>query len=388
MRRILFTGGGTAGHVSPNLPLIATFRAAGWQVDYAGSRDGIERELIEPLGIGYHVVPTGKLRRYLAWENLADVFRVLAGCVAGARLCRRLRPDVVFAKGGFVSVPVAVGAYLARVPVVAHESDLTPGLATRIVARFARTVCTSFEETRVPNARAVRHTGTPLRAGLLAGAPDRGRELCGFDAERPVLLVVGGSLGSQRLNALVRAALPQLLERYQVAHVCGHGNADPALEAPGYRQFEFLREPYADLLACAALVVSRAGANGLYELIAARKPSLLVPLGRDASRGDQLENARWAVAHGCAEMAEEEGLDAAGLVQALDALWARRERLIARLAEVTVPDGRARLVTCLLAASGEAEPGPAAARLLAAAGEETEEARGSAGKKRGKDSTD
>ncbi len=337
-QRILFTGGGTAGHVTPSLALIQRLREAGWDVHYAGSAHGIERAIIEPLGVPYHALPTGKLRRYLSFENLLDVFRVLAGIVAGWRLARRLKPDVVFSKGGFVSVPVVLGARLAGVPVLAHESDCTPGLATRLVARRVAAVCTNFPGTHVSGAPRVLYTGTPLRPGLLAGSRQQGLAHAGLSGDKPVLLVVGGSLGSKALNACIRAALPRLLGRYEIIHVCGRGNVLPEADTAGYAQFEFVAEPYRDLLAAADLVLSRAGANGLLELIQARKPTLLVPLGTAASRGDQIENAAWASRQGLARQVLEADLDEDRLVAELAELLSGKDRLLERLAAFEVPD--------------------------------------------------
>lgn len=359
-RRILFTGGGTAGHVTPTLALIERLRAEGWEVHYAGSSQGIERDIIEPLGVPYHALATGKLRRYLSLQNLLDLFRVSAGVLQGWRLARRLRPDVVFSKGGFVSVPVVLGARLAGVPVLAHESDFTPGLATRLVAPRVAVVCSNFPQTRIPGARRLVYTGTPLRAGLLAGQRQRGLAHAGLDGAQPVLLVVGGSLGSQAVNALVRAALPQLLQRFEVIHICGRGNLDPGLTQPGYAQFEFVAEPYADLLAAADLVLSRAGANGLLELLQAGKPTLLVPLGTAASRGDQIENADWAVQQGLARRVLEADLDVARLLAELDGLWAEREALKAAMAAFEVPDSESLLLALINELAGVGQPGASA----------------------------
>lgn len=352
MPRILFTGGGTAGHVTPSLALIEALREAGWDLHYAGSRDGIERSIIEPLGLPYHALPTGKLRRYLSFENLLDVFRVLAGIFQGWRLARRLRPDVVFSKGGFVSVPVVFGARLAGVPVLAHESDCTPGLATRLVARHVAAVCTNFPDTQVSGARRVRYTGTPLRPGLLAGSRERGLAHAGLSGSRPVLLVVGGSLGSQALNACIRAALPRLLLHYEIIHICGRGNVSPEAASAGYAQFEFVVEPYRDLLAAADLVLSRAGANGLLELIQAHKPTLLVPLGTAASRGDQVENADWAAGRGLARRVLEADLNEERLLAELAGLLSEKDALQQQLTAFEVPDSERLLLGLLKELAG------------------------------------
>jgi len=347
--RILFTGGGTAGHVTPNLALMAALASEGHEIHYAGSRDGIERRLVASRGIPYHVLPTGKLRRYLSVENVLDAFRVAAGVVAGWRLARRLRPDLVFSKGGFVSVPVVLGARLAGVPVVAHESDLTPGLATRLVASRVDLVCTSFPDTEIPEARMTRHTGTPVRPELLVGKRARGRDYAELTGDKPVLLVVGGSLGSAFLNGLVRNCLDRLTARYQVVHVCGRGNLAEEIRVPGYVQFEFLGEPYADVLAAADLVVSRAGANAVFELIATAKPALLVPLTTAASRGDQVENALWMAERGLAHVVTESALTEDSFLTELETLAAEGPELAERMRATPRPDAMAELLDVIRA---------------------------------------
>jgi UDP-N-acetylglucosamine--N-acetylmuramyl-(pentapeptide) pyrophosphoryl-undecaprenol N-acetylglucosamine transferase len=346
-KRILLTGGGSAGHVTPNLALIDALTAEGWEVHYAGSADGIERRLVEGKVSAYHVVPVGKLRRYFSWENARDLFRVMHGLWVGWRIVGRLRPRVIFSKGGFVSVPAVVGGALRGIPVLAHESDFSPGLATRLVAPFVTTVCTTFRETRVPRARQLRFVGSPLRPALWAGDRTRGLTFLGFSGKRPVLLVVGGSLGATALNAALRSRLAALTARYDIVHLCGAGKEDPALEGPAYRQFAYLDDAYGDVLAAADRVVSRAGANGLFELLALRKISLLVPLGRGASRGDQLENSAWATAQGYALTVNEAALEGEGLDQALAALDAQAPTLAEALGRFEVPDALAEVMALL-----------------------------------------
>lgn len=346
-KRILLTGGGSAGHVTPNLALIDALTAEGWEVHYAGSADGIERRLVEGKVSAYHVVPVGKLRRYFSWENARDLFRVLHGLWVGWRIVGRLRPRVIFSKGGFVSVPAVVGGALRGIPVLAHESDFSPGLATRLVAPFVTTVCTTFRETRVPRARQLRFVGSPLRPALRAGDRTRGLTFLGFSGKRPVLMVVGGSLGATALNAALRSRLAALTARYDIVHLCGAGKEDPALEGPAYRQFAYLDDAYGDVLAAADRVVSRAGANGLFELLALRKISLLVPLGRGASRGDQLENSAWATAQDYALTVNEAALEGEGLDQALAALDALAPTLAEALGRFEVPDALAEVMALL-----------------------------------------
>jgi UDP-N-acetylglucosamine--N-acetylmuramyl-(pentapeptide) pyrophosphoryl-undecaprenol N-acetylglucosamine transferase len=349
---VLVTGGGSAGHVLPNLPVIERLLARGHRVHYAGSGAELERRLLAGLDIDYHVLPTGKLRRYLSLDNVRDAGRVVRGVVGALSLVRRLRPDVLFSKGGFVSVPPVLAAALCRVPVITHESDLTPGLANRIALRVAVVACCTFAETELPAGRARKvHTGIPLRPALLAGDAARGRAFTGTAPGRPLLVVMGGSLGARRLNEFVRANLPRLLAGYDVVHLCGAGNVDAAAARPGYVQHAFLDAPLGDVLAAAAAVVSRAGATALYELLALGKPTLLVPLPRSASRGDQLENARWALRHGAAAVLEESALSPDAVLSALAGLRADGG-LAARMRAVVPPGDAAARIVDLIEARG------------------------------------
>ena len=315
----MLTGGGTAGHVTPNLALLPALRARGFEPVYVGSRDGIERRLASEAGLAYHAVRTGKLRRYRSLQNLVDPFRILLGTLEAILLLRRLAPAVVFSKGGFVGVPVVVGAWVNRIPVVVHESDLTPGLANRLSFPFARRICLAFRETASRLAgREVVYTGTPVRASLLAGERARGLARFRLDPARRTVLVFGGSQGARAINEAVRAALPSLPRELQVLHVCGAGNVEPALEGrDDYRQYEYLDSDFGDAFACADVVVSRAGANSLAELLALRKPAVVIPLPRSASRGDQIDNARLFADKGYGLVLDQEGLDPASLLAAI-----------------------------------------------------------------------
>jgi len=341
VKHLLCTGGGTAGHVIPAIPVMQRALADGVRVSFVGSRSGLEAGLLEDLPVEYHGIASGKLRRYLSWENLVDVFRVAAGLWQAYWLLRRLRPDVVFSKGGFVSFPVVFAAWLLGIPVVAHESDLTPGLANRLSLPFVATLAVTFPVTEARDFRGrTVIAGTPLRPALLEGDAERGRALLDAPPGRPVLLVTGGSLGAEALNRAVVEALPRLLETFVVVHVCGAGKL-PDLRCAGYHPYEYVRGEWGDLLAAADLVVSRAGANTLFELLALRKPNLLVPLSRRASRGDQIENAAWARSAGYSRVLEEDGLASGGLVGAVQAAWADRAAMGAALQQFGTPDATA-----------------------------------------------
>ncbi len=333
-KRIVLTGGGTAGHVTPHLSLIPRLREMGYEIHYIGTENGIEHQMIAKFpDITYHAVKSGKLRRYFSLQNFTDPFRVIGGAFQSIGLMRRLKPDVCFSKGGFVSVPVVFGAWLCRVPAVCHESDLTPGLANRICARFAKKVATTFPECAEALGDKGVLTGTPLRPELFRGSRAAGLALAGFDGQKPVLLMTGGSLGAQSVNQCLREALPELLTRFDVLHLCGRGNLDESLNGTkGYCQKEFLSEEMPDALAVADVVLSRAGSNTLSELLA-----LPYPLG--ASRGDQIENAKSYARQGLARVLMQEDMTARSMTDALLRLLDERSELLQALEAYPVKDG-------------------------------------------------
>lgn len=346
MKKIVLTGGGTAGHVSPNLALIPRLLQEGYVIDYIGTEKGIEREMIARVPqVHYHAVKSGKLRRYFSWQNFTDPFRVVAGAVQSARLMGKLKPDVVFSKGGFVSVPVVFGAWLHHIPVVCHESDLTPGLANKLCRPFARKFATTFPECAAALGSKAEMTGTPLRPELFGGSRAKGLALLGFTGTKPVLLMMGGSLGAQSVNKVLREALPDLLLSFDLCHICGKGNLAPELEGtPGYKQLEFVDKELPDILATADLVLSRAGSNALCEFQALGKPMLLVPYPKGASRGDQILNAQSLEKRGLCRVLLQENLTRASLTAALNRLWADREQLEEALRKAPPADGTRRVL--------------------------------------------
>ncbi|MGN0761731.1 MAG: undecaprenyldiphospho-muramoylpentapeptide beta-N-acetylglucosaminyltransferase [Aristaeellaceae bacterium] len=346
MKKIVLTGGGTLGHVTPHLSLIPHLLQAGYEIHYIGTEKGMEAEKIRSVpGVTYHAVLSGKLRRYFSWQNFIDPFKVIAGAFQSARLMGKIMPDVVFSKGGFVAVPVVFGAWLHRVPVVCHESDLTPGLANRLCAPFARKIATTFPECAQALGPKAEMTGTPLRPELFRGSRARGLSLLGFDGSRPILLMMGGSSGAQAVNKALREALPRLTDKFDVAHICGKGNLDEGLQGvSGYRQLEFLDAELPDALASADLVLSRAGSNALCEFQALCKPMLLVPYPKGASRGDQILNAQSLQKRGLARVLLQEDMTADTLVKALEATWAEREQLTAALHAAPPADGTERVL--------------------------------------------
>ena len=330
MKRIILTGGGTAGHVTPNIALLPRLKELQYDIHYIGSYNGIEKELIEQFGIPYHGIATGKLRRYFSLQNFTDPFRVLKGMNEAKKLVKILKPDVIFSKGGFVSVPVVLSGKRCRVPVIIHESDMTPGLANKLSLSAATKVCCNFPETLelLPDGKALL-TGSPIRQELLTGDKFKAREFLGFTSDKPVILVVGGSLGAVAVNEAVRAVLPKLLKSYQVIHLCGRGKLDESLKGlNGYAQFEYVKEELKDLFALTDIVISRAGANAICELLALHKPNLLIPHSASASRGDQILNARSFERQGFSIVLEEESLTDDALLDAVENLYEHRAQYV------------------------------------------------------------
>lgn len=337
MKRIVLTGGGTAGHITPNIALIPLLQQRGYEVVYIGAKDSMEEKLIRPMGIPFYTVSVGKLRRYFDPKNFSDPFRVIKGVFEARRFMRRLRPDVVFAKGGFVSVPVVAGAYMTGIPAVLHESDRSPGLANKLCIPMCRRICTAFASTADLLGDKAVCTGLPVRNTLLHGSRAAGLSLCGFDGKKPVLLVMGGSQGAQAINETLRAALDALLARFNIIHLCGKGHVDTELEGrDGYFQMEYADSQLPDLFAATDIVLSRAGATALFEFAALELPVLAVPLPLGASRGDQIENAKDFAARGWLHVLPQEDMTPQTLYAALEDLWKQRNTCRAALSQANM----------------------------------------------------
>lgn len=330
MKRIVLTGGGTAGHVTPNIALLPVLKEKGYDIQYVGSYNGMEKGLIADFDIPYHGISSGKLRRYFDLKNFTDPFRVIKGFFEAKKLIKDLKPDVVFSKGGFVSVPVVIAAKRNHVPAIIHESDMTPGLANKLCFSSAAKVCCNFPETvdKLPAGKAIL-TGSPIRAELKEGDKKRGLEFCGLDENKPVILIMGGSLGATNVNNAVRAILPELLKDFYVVHLCGKGKLDESLkDTKGYCQFEYIKDELKDLFAMSDLVISRAGANAICELLYLCIPNLLIPLSVNASRGDQVLNARSFEKQGFSKVLEEEELTNELLLNTVKELYNDKEKYI------------------------------------------------------------
>lgn len=341
MKKIILTGGGSAGHVTPNIALFPKLKSLGFEIQYIGTKDGIERNIIGKEDIKYHCISSGKLRRYFDVKNFSDPFKVIKGIFECISIMKSEKPDIVFSKGGFVSVPVVIGAHFCHVPVIAHESDLTPGLANRISERYCTKICVTFPETvdKIKDGKAIL-TGTPIRNKILEGSKLLGLKFCGFDGTKPVLLIIGGSLGSRFINDCVRNSLSKLLEKYDIVHVCGKGNLDKELEnIIGYRQFEYLNEELPHVMQAADIIISRAGANLIFEILAIKKPNLLIPLSRKSSRGDQILNAESFKKSGFSKVIYEEEITSEVLINNLNELYQNRMQYISAMNSSKLQNG-------------------------------------------------
>jgi len=330
IKKIIMTGGGSAGHVTPNLSLVPKLKELGYEIQYIGTSDGIERKIIEREKIRYHIISSGKLRRYFDIKNFTDPFKVIKGIWQAYEIIKKEKPNIVFSKGGFVSVPVVLGAYFNKIPVIAHESDITPGLANRISMPYCTKICVTFPETieKLNKNKAIL-TGPPIRKELFQGSKIKGKNICNFNDDKPILLIIGGSLGAKAINEAVRRNIDKILEKYNVIHICGKNNLDSKYNNKyGYRQFEYVNEELPHLLTCADIVISRAGSNTIFELLALKKPNLLIPLSSKSSRGDQILNAQSFEKRGFSMVLKEEDLNDNNLLSKLDELYKNKEKFI------------------------------------------------------------
>lgn len=348
-KKIIMTGGGSAGHVTPNLALVPKLRNLGYEIQYIGTRDGIERKIIEEHNIKYNIIAGGKLRRYFDIKNFTDPFKVIKGIKQAYDIIKSERPNIVFSKGGFVAVPVVIGAFFNRVPVIAHESDITPGLANKLSTPYCTKICVTFPEAlkKLSKKKAVL-TGTPIREELFTGSKIKGLKICGFSANKPVLLVIGGSLGARAINEAVRRNINKLLLKYNIIHICGKGNIKEDFKNNiNYRQFEYVNEELPDLMATADVVISRAGANSIFELLALKKPNLLIPLSAKSSRGDQILNAESFEKSGYSMVLKEENLNDETLIKSLEELYKNRENYIRNMTKSKYNDGTEAIINII-----------------------------------------
>lgn len=348
--KIILTGGGTAGHVTPNLALIPMLKENGFEVKYIGSRNGIEKEIINDNNIPYFEISSGKLRRYFDVKNFTDPFKVMKGIMEARKILTKEKPDVIFSKGGFVAVPVVIAATMKKIPVVAHESDMTPGLANKMSAPFCNKLCVTFRESLkyIKDNKGVL-TGSPIRSEILKGSKIRGKELCGFTSQKEVIFIMGGSLGSKIINDEIRQNINELLKEFNIIHICGKGNIDENLQTKeGYKQYEYVKEELPDLMAIADYIVSRAGANSIFEFLALKKPTLLIPLSKNASRGDQILNAHSFEKEGFALVLEEEDMNTKTFLDKINELKNNKNKMISAMKSSGIVNGNKEVLSVIL----------------------------------------
>lgn len=290
-KNIALTGGGTAGHITPNLALIPELKKRGFNIIYIGSKNGMDESLISKSEIKFFGITADKLRRYFDIKNFAMPINVLRGINEAKKILKENNIDIVFSKGGYVALPVTIAAHKLGIPVISHEADFTPGLANKIASFFSKKVCTNFEETAKMLKNKGVHTGCPIRSELLNGNKEKGLKFLGFNQDKPIIFITGGSLGSQYINELIRYNLDTLLKKYNIVHQCGKGKCI-GLKRLGYKELELIDKELPDVFAASDLIISRAGANILFEILAIKKLNLLIPLSLRASRGDQILNAK------------------------------------------------------------------------------------------------
>lgn len=344
-KKIILTGGGTAGHVTPNIALIPKLKGLGYDIQYIGTKDGIERRLIEAENIKYHIISSGKLRRYFDWKNFSDPFKVIKGIFDAKSILKKEKPNIIFSKGGFVSVPVVLAAKMRKIPVIIHEADMTPGLANKISMPYCTKICVTFKEAlkHVDKSKAVL-TGLPIRQELLKGSKIKAMEICNFKKDKPIILVIGGSLGSKFINEAVRNNLKELLKDFNIIHVCGKGNLEDEINEEGYIQFEYVKEELPHFMKAATLVVSRAGANTIFEILSLKKPNLLIPLSAKASRGDQILNSKSFEKDGYSMVLEEEQLTPDLFLEKIKELYNNKDKYIETMSKSEVKDSIDKIV--------------------------------------------
>ncbi len=339
--KIIMTGGGTAGHVTPNLALVPSLQEEGFEIKYIGSKDGIEKEIITSNNIPYYGISSGKLRRYFDIKNFTDPFKVIKGIHEARKILSKEKPDVIFSKGGFVTVPVVIAASMKKIPVIAHESDITPGLANKLASPFCDKLCVTFRESLqfVKNNKGVL-TGSPIRKEILSGSKAKGKEICGFKNDKDVILIMGGSLGSKVINDNIRKNIDNILKDNNIIHICGKGHIDESLKKlDGYKQFEYVSDELKHLMQSADYIISRAGANSIFEFLALKKPTLLIPLSKNASRGDQILNANSFKKEGFSLVMQEEELQEKGILEGIKMLKESKQNLVKNMNESKLNDG-------------------------------------------------
>ncbi|MDR0562304.1 MAG: undecaprenyldiphospho-muramoylpentapeptide beta-N-acetylglucosaminyltransferase [Spirochaetaceae bacterium] len=351
MVHIAFTGGGTGGHIYPGLAVASYLQKQGnCRIFWLGSDKGMDKALVESAGIEFFGIPSGKLRRYLSAQNVSDAFKVGAGFFAARKILKREKPCLLFSKGGFVSVPPCLAAASLGISVFTHESDFSPGLATKINLRVARKIFIAYQESAAFFGSAYKNkiilSGNPVRPEFRSADPIKGRNFLGLKEWDRMLLVLGASQGAQQINELVKKTLPELTKRYTVIHQVGPNTPWSLKTAEKYRSYPFFKDEMPHVLAAAELVLGRSGAGTLWECATVGRPMVLIPLSGSGTRGDQVENARFFETAGAAVTLTGDAASPENLVKTITALAEdedRRNRMAEASARIGIEDG-ARLI--------------------------------------------
>ncbi len=337
MATLILTGGGTAGHCTPNVALLPYLKNDFTNIYYIGSENGIEKNIIANTNIPYYDIPTVKFNRSLTIKNFTIPYKLVRGINKAGEIIDKLKPDVVFSKGGYVSVPTIIAAYKRKIPVITHESDLTMGLANRFTARYCSKILTAFPET-AENIKNAEYCGLPLRKNLYSPADKK--ELLsyfGFSGIKPILLITGGSQGAKIINDCVRKALPNLLNKFDIIHICGKGNLSKEKPLKGYFEVEYMNK-IENAFKIASVCVSRAGANTLFELLSLKLPCLLIPLSSSASRGDQIDNAEYFYKKGMVNVLPQKTMTVESLTQSIFTTYNNRINIIINIEKSPIKD--------------------------------------------------
>lgn len=343
MKTIVLTGGGTGGHVIPHLAILEDLKKEFDNIIYIGSIDGIEKDIIsKEKSIKYYPIPTVKFIRKLTLKNLSIPFKLLNSISKAKKILKDTKPNIIFSKGGFVSVPVVIAAKKLNIPIISHESDLSMGLANKIIYKYCNKMCTTFEKT-AKNRKKCIYTGSPIRKSLFEGKISEAQKLTNFKTQKPTILFVGGSTGAKTLNEIIYKTLPILTKKYNLIHIVGKGKKRQNISYDDYVQLEFVNN-IENIFAVTDIVVSRAGSNAIYEFLSLKKPMLLIPLPKTQSRGDQIENANYFKQLNIATVLEQEKLTTNSLVLEIENLFKNKDKFINNMKNLKTKDGNKKIV--------------------------------------------
>lgn len=335
--KIVLTGGGTGGHIYPNIALLPKLKEKFNNIYYIGETDGIEEKIVKNNDIEFFGISCTKLIRSLTPKNLLIPFELMKSVKQAKQILEKIKPDIVFSKGGYVSLPVCMASKKLKIPVIVHESDYSFGLANKLSIKYAKKVLTSFP-INYSNKMDFQYTGTPIRDEIIKATPLRT-----FSNFKPTLLVVGGSSGAQSLNELVRNEISEITKKFNVLHLCGKNKVDNNIISENYLQEEYSNN-MGGLMKGADIIISRGGANALFEITQLNKPSLIIPLSNSSSRGDQVENAKFLAGKDLVMLFDPKQK----LATQIDVLYENRVKFQTNLKNCKLKDGKDNIIDAIL----------------------------------------